>query len=275
MAEPYSVPAVQAAVRLLEALADADEHGASQADLGRETGIAKSTAHNLLGTLEREGFARRDPRTLRYHLGGALIPLGAAAARQIRVMTLALEALPPLAAQLGLSMAIGQLTPAGDVQVIERAYPPGPLHVGIRIGSRYGPFDGAIGKCLLAALPAPEAESLVRARPIPAHTQRTLTEPERLLEDVARSRERGWAASIGEYNRNVAVAATLRGADGMEGVLLGLGFPEDLAPDQVPAVGAALRERAREIGERAGAGGHFNGGSSAADGSENHTTVER
>jgi IclR family acetate operon transcriptional repressor len=247
------VPAVASAIRILGELAQADGHGASLTDLVRETGISKSTMHNLLSTLEREGYVRRNPRTRGYHLGGALIPLGAAAARQVRSLTFAVERLPALAVEHRVSMAVGQVTPEGDVQMIERAYPPQPLHVGVRIGSRYGPFDGAIGKCLLAALDPEEAQELVHSRPIPAHTDRTLTDPATLLEEVALCRDRGWAASIGEYNSNIAVASLFDGAEGAEGVLLALGFPNDLPPESVPSVGSALREVANTITAHAGA----------------------
>jgi IclR family acetate operon transcriptional repressor len=246
------VPAVSSAIRILAELAEADGNGASHGDLVRETGISKSTMHNLLATLESEGYVRRNPRTRRFHLGGTLIPLGAAAARQVRSLTIAMERLPGLALEHDLSVAVGQVTPDGDAQIIERAYPPQPVHVGIRIGSRYGYFDGAIGKCLLAALDPVKAEELVRNRRIPAHTERTLTDPARLLADVARVRERGWAASIGEYNRNIAVSASIGGTNGIEGVLLALGFPDDVPSERVPPIGDALRDVADRITAHAG-----------------------
>jgi IclR family transcriptional regulator, acetate operon repressor len=248
----YKVPAVSSAIRILGELAQVDGNGASQSDLVRETGISKSTMHNLLATLESGGFVRRSSSTGRYQLGGALIPLGAAAALNVRSLTLAIERLPGLAREHGLSMAVGQLTPNRDAQIIERVYPPQPVHVGIRLGSRYGYFDGAIGKCLLATLAPADAEKLVRDRPIPAHTELTLTDPETLLEDVAQVRARGWGASIGEYNSNIAVSATIAGADGVEGLLLALGFPNDLSPAMVPSIGVTLREVADSITAQAG-----------------------
>jgi IclR family acetate operon transcriptional repressor len=250
----YLVPAVGSAIRILSELAQADGDGALQADLVRETGISKSTMHNLLATLEREGYVRRDSRTRRYHLGGALIPLGAAAAREVRTLTLAMERLPALALRHELSMYVAQVTPEGDAQIIERAYPPQPLHVGMRIATRFGYFDGAIGKCLLAALPPSEAGAIVHRHRIPAHTNRTLTDPESLLEEVAVVRARGWAGSIEEYNANIAVATPLRGAEGQtEGVLVAVGFPTDLPPPEVPHVGEELRAEAEAISSRAGA----------------------
>jgi IclR family acetate operon transcriptional repressor len=250
----YLVPAVASAIRILSELAEADGDGASQADLVRRTGVSKSTMHNLLTTLEHSGYVSRESRSRRYHLGGALIPLGAAAAREVRALTLAVDRLPALAIEHELSMYVAQVTPEGDAQIIERAYPPQPVHVGVRIGTRFGYFDGAIGKCLLAALPAQEAARTVRKHRIPAHTNRTLTDPRSLLAEVAIVRSQGWGASIEEYNSNIAVAAPLRGAEGQtEGVLVAVGFPSDLPAAEVPRVGAALRDEATSISAQAGA----------------------
>jgi DNA-binding IclR family transcriptional regulator len=250
----YLVPAVGSAIRILSELAEADGDGVSQADLVRQTGISKSSMHNLLATLEHSGYIRRDSRSRRYHLGGALIPLGAAAARELRTLTLAVERLPALAVEHELSMYAAQVAPEGDAQIIERAYPPQPVHVGMRIGTRFGYFDGAIGKCLLAALSPQQAARVVRKHRIPAHTNRTLTDPHSLLEEVAVVRSQGWGASIEEYNTNIAVAAPLRGAEGQtEGVLVAVGFPSDLPPADVPRVGAALRDEAEAISAHAGA----------------------
>jgi DNA-binding IclR family transcriptional regulator len=252
MSERYAVPAVGAAIRILAELVHTDHDGATQADLARETGVSKSSMHSLLATLEREGYVRRDPRTRRYTLGGALIPLGAAAARQVRTLTVAIERLPALAAEHALSMAVAQLTPDADAQVIERAYPPQAEHVGIRIGSRYGFFDGAIGKVLLAGLEPGYAAALLHARAIPVHTVRTITDADDLLAEVERVAVRGWAASIGEYNSNIAIAAPFAGADGPEGLLLAIGFPSEIPEARVPEIGAALRAAADSVTASAG-----------------------
>jgi DNA-binding IclR family transcriptional regulator len=247
------VPAVTSAIRVLTELSQTEGRGATAAELVRETGISKSTMHNLLATLESEGFVRASAATRHYHLGGALIPLGKAAAQHVELLTLAAHELPRLALEHGLSMAVGQLTPDGGAQIIDRAYPAQPVHVGIRLGSRYGYFDGAIGKCLLASLEPERAELIIRSEPIPAHTERTITDPARLLEEVRESRRRGWAASIGEYNRNIAVASPISGEVGIDGLLLALGFPEDVPADDVPLLGASLKDVADWIASQAGA----------------------
>lgn len=260
---PYRVPAVESASRVLALLIDTDDNGASMSELCAGTGISKSTMHNLLGTLQASGYVRRTAATRRYHLGGALIALGAAASRQVHSLTLAVDRLAHVAAAEGVSAAVGMVMPGGEAQITHRAYPPDSVHVGIRVGSRYGLFDGAIGKCLLAAMDPLQARRVVESEPIPAHTDRTVTEPESLWAEIEAVRARGWAASIGEYNGNIAVAATIHDADGAaEALLLALDFSSDASRERVPALGEALRREARLITEHAGGVPHGAAGTS-------------
>lgn len=248
----YRVPAVVTAAAVLRELSERPD-GATQTELARAVGASKSTMHNLLATLEAERFVRRDPRTRAYQLGPELISLGSVAEQQLKAVQLAAEALAPLAASEGLSFAIAHHTPEGAAQVIERFYPPRDVHVGVTLGARFQRFEGALGKCLLASLPAAEAERAVRRRKIPAFTERSIVDPEELLAQVTRARERGWAVSAQELNEVNAVAATVFGPGGEPVLyLLALGLVDHLPDDDLDAMGEKLHQLAEEMTRRAG-----------------------
>ena len=80
LAQPR-VPAVDRAVRILEALAADGERSLSE--LHRELGVSKSTLSSLLATLEQHRFVERDRSSRRFRLGPGLatIAMTAAAAR--------------------------------------------------------------------------------------------------------------------------------------------------------------------------------------------------
>lgn len=253
MAEGHRVPAVRSSVAVLSAIQRAGGGGLTQAALVRETGVSKSTMHNLLNALLEEGFLRRDDRSREYRLGPALIPLGATAARHTRILSTAIDTLAPLAAEHGLSFAVAQPIRSDRVQIIDRRYPPEDVHVGITIGSQFGIFDGALGKCLLAAKPSAVSTALIRESDLPSFTEHTITDPDRLIEEVDEARERGWAMSRGELNENNAVAAPVFGHESeAEAFLLALGFPGQLRDQELPAVGQRLSDLARAIGSQGG-----------------------
>ena len=249
----YQVPAVVGAISVLNELSGTGESGATQTELVQTTGLSKSTMHNLLSTLESHGFVRRDANTRHYRLGPALIPLGNEATRQVKLVRTTLDRVAPMAAEHGLSFAVAQPVDEQQLRKISRFYPPGDVHVGITVGSSYGPMDGALGKVLLAAMDDSEARRLIKARKLPAHTRATITSPDTLIEEIEEVRQRGWSVSQGEYNENHAVAAGIRGADGeLELVLLALGFPAQFDGDRLAAIGGLLRNTADDVMAAAG-----------------------
>jgi len=142
----YRVPAVVSAAKILRELRRIGGGGATQSELVRATGLSKSTMHNLLSTLEEEGLVSRDSRTREYRLGPTLITLGAAASGQTRLIEIATERLAPLATELGLSFAVAQPVGPHEAVIVERFYPPEGVHVGVRLGSTYGLYDGALAR---------------------------------------------------------------------------------------------------------------------------------
>lgn len=248
----YQVPAVVGAISVLNELSSSGEAGATQSELVQSTGLSKSTMHNLLSTLEAHGFVRRDSNSRQYRLGPALIPLGNEATLQVKLVRSTLDLVAPLAVEYGLSFAVAQPIGPDELRIISRFYPPG-VHVGITVGSAYGPMDGALGKILLASREESETTKLVKGRKLPAHTRATITSPETLIEEINEVRSRGWSVSHGELNENNAVASGILGANGgLELVLLALGFPAQLDGERLDEIGAVLRGTAEAVMASAG-----------------------
>lgn len=242
------VPAVITACRILDALAARRSGGATLSELARVLGLSKSTMHGQLATLSAHGLIERDEVTRRFRLGPALVALGTAAARPNDLAALAAERLPVLAGEHRLTFALALVESAGQARLTERAYPLRDVHVGLALGNRYGIGDGAIGKCLLAAMLPDDATRAVRERPLARHTERTILAPEALLAEAELVRSRGWASSAGELKPNHAVAVPLHDSAGdLRLVLCAVSFPSDLPEADFPAIGDALKEAAAAI----------------------------
>ena len=93
----YLVGSVDSALRLLTALRDQPSLGVKES--AELLGVAPSTAHRLLSTLQANGFVAQDPAPRRYGPGGALLTVALASLRRIDVRRVARPHLSALSAE--------------------------------------------------------------------------------------------------------------------------------------------------------------------------------
>ncbi|MFT5222859.1 MAG: DNA-binding IclR family transcriptional regulator, partial [Glaciecola sp.] len=72
-------PAIERCVAVLNHLAAKPDEQYTLSELARDLELNKATAHAMLATLVDEQYVMRDPDTLAYSLGPALIAVGTAA----------------------------------------------------------------------------------------------------------------------------------------------------------------------------------------------------
>ena len=124
----------------------------------------------------------------------------------------ALPVLEELAAATGESVNLG-IRSGSDVLVVLDVASDQPLRFSQAPGTRIPLHTSAMGKCLLAFTDDPAAAVVAPARRSPRATERTITSPAALLDELERTRERGWALNDEERNPGVrAVAAPVLGS---------------------------------------------------------------
>ena len=207
-----AVRSVDRAAALLLALGES--HGeAGVTELARRLGLHKSTASRLLATLEKRGLVEQDDETGRYRLGLVVIRLAEKAERTLDLRAIAMPELDRLARAThettGLGVADGDL-----FLTVAQADGPNLVAMGDRTGRGVPIHSVAAGKVLLAAMPEREILKLVR-RGLDRFTDRTITQLEPLLEELARVRRRGYATAFGEFDAGLnGVAAPVHDARG-------------------------------------------------------------
>jgi DNA-binding IclR family transcriptional regulator len=201
--------------------------------------VSKSTLSSLLATLEEHALVERDAATRRFRLGPGLAKLSlAAAAAQVDVREAARPQLEWLA-ELSGETAILHLASGDGTVIADRVEPAHQLKVVAPLGHRLPAFAGSVAKAVLAALPEERAEAIVRARPLPVFTPRSIVDADAYLDELARTRRRGYAVENEEYLVGVrAVSAPVSGPD-----------REPIGTLSVVGVGARMAGRTREIAE--------------------------
>ncbi len=247
----YRAPAVARALRILEHLARSAP-APRLSDLARDLGVGKSTLHGLLATLEAEGWVVRDGG--RYRVGRGVLDLARDAFGLWEVEHLARPFMERVAGRVGESVFVG--VPRDDRVVIRGCVPGGDeMQVTARAGVALPLFATATGKVVLAGMAPPDAVRRVRAAALEPFTDRTITDPDRLLDEVAAVRKRGYATDDEEYLRGIrAVAAPVRRGGRTVGLLWVAGFAGRLTDGRMDRAAAELVDAAGLVGRLLQAG---------------------
>jgi IclR family acetate operon transcriptional repressor len=192
------VQSIERAFDLLEMLADAG--GAlGLSELATASGLPLPTVHRLMRTLVNRGYVRQEA-SRRYTLGSRLIRLG-----EISNRMLGTSLRPYLARLVRLTGETANLAMLDGDEVVYLAQVPSPhqMRMFTEPGRRVLPHATAVGKALLALLPAAEARALLERGGMPAFTPTTVTDPDLLLAQLEVARQQGYAVDEGEQEVGV------------------------------------------------------------------------
>lgn len=225
---------------VLQSLGSAAD-GCTVAELSVATALDRAVLYRLLETLTEYGFVVRDGETRRYHLGVALVELGARASRALEVRRLALPGMRALMEHVREAVCLA-VRDRQDVVVVDRIEPPGLfVRVGYHVGFRHPLAIGAHGRALLAFLDH-------------GHSERNpLSERSGSLAiELEASRARGFAISADELERGASgVASPILDRGGRPIASMGIVAPSPRLPDPA-AVGPRVRAIALEVSRRLG-----------------------
>jgi IclR family acetate operon transcriptional repressor len=230
------VGSVARAIALLDAVAESDA-GARVGELARRIGVNPSTASRLLGTLEAGGLLEREPGGP-YRLGLKLVALSDRVLGQLDVRDRARPWLTWLVQETG---ETATLSVPGGGEAITVDFVPSPSSVVslARLGRPSVAHATAAGKVMLAFGPSASARP-DRDAELTAFTERTITDPGALAEELERVRGAGVAEAVGEREPDLnALAAPAMGRGGELVAILGLQGPAARLP---AATRRALRD---------------------------------
>jgi DNA-binding IclR family transcriptional regulator len=188
---------VDRALRLLTLVGREAERGAQLSDIVVESGLNKPTARRLLLALMRAGLVEQEGRTRRYYLGEEAYVLGTLASRRHGLLELSMESLRNLS---DLTLDTSFISMKRDSYAIclyrEEGTYPVRTHA-LQAGNQHPLGIGAGSLAMLAALDEDEVERVLAANRKVLETQYAYYSIEQIQDDVARTRERGYALNPG------------------------------------------------------------------------------
>ena len=185
------VPAVSRAFHLLELLSQS-KRGLTISEAGRKLRVPKSSAHRLMKALEQNGYAQKNDRTGRYRVGLTLVALSRFAIENLELRQEAKPFLIALMQKTGLTVHMAVLR-EGQAVIVEKIEAPGPVNIGTWVGRAMDVNSTAVGKVLIAYLPADDLTRHLKARSFVRHNQRTIISIATLRQELNKVRASGYA----------------------------------------------------------------------------------
>ncbi len=238
-AAPSGVRVVDRAVQILDLLAESGQ-GLGVTEIARRVALGKSTAHRLLTSLVTARVVRVEPQTRLYRLGYRLLQWTSSWLDRMDVRTRALPYLRQLREKCQESVSLNVRD--GDARVaVERLEASQEVRFVADLGKSLPLHVGAGGKAILAFLPGPEIDRVLKAAEL------SRREEEVVRQGLAEIRRSGSAVSFGERiaGSGAVSAPVFNHEDRVIGSVSILSVAARLSPDTVKA----YRELARHAAE--------------------------
>jgi DNA-binding IclR family transcriptional regulator len=248
---PYTAPAVEAALSILETLGAV--HGMGVTELAKKLGLGKSSVYRLLTTLARRGYVEKSPQSDRYQLTYRLFAVGSAAADRFGLREAAHPVMERLAAETGETVNLGVLDGRRVVN-LHKVESPHLLRMHLEVGAGVPAHATALGKVLFAFLDRREVTHRLRGRRLERLTPRTMGDRATLSAALDRIRELGFAMDDEECSLGLrCVAAPIRDQRGTVVAALSISGPSQRLPHTaLPGLAGMVRAAAREVSRRLG-----------------------
>gem|GEM_PF-558015 len=250
VAPPKKAPSLDSTVvkgfELVEFLADQDEPiGVSS--IATHFGWQKSNVHRLLSTLKALGYVRQDTSTSRYEISLKTWELGVKVLGRNVIKRCAQPSMHALNRQfsenVNLSILVGK-----EVLYLDNVLSPYPLRTTASPGSRVPAVFPASGKAILAFR---EDARAVCQEIISSHPQARDLDVEKLLTELEKIRQTGYAISLSGWRLNVnSIAAPILNRSGKSVAAIGISGPsERMTEDVIEGMTSALLHAANQVSE--------------------------
>jgi IclR family KDG regulon transcriptional repressor len=244
--ETYNVRAVERAMEILSTF-DGEHEDRGVSEIAQATGLHKATTHRIMMTLLNGGFLERTMDGERFRLGLRAVELGLGALRRLDVRRAAFPYMEQLVERFQETCDLS-IFDRGWMLYVEVVHSEHSLTIAARIGRHLPAYCTASGRVFLAFLP-PEVVAPILDAPLTPCTEQTITSPDQLREELAATRQRGYALDDEEFEAGIrAVSAPVRDIDGNVIAALSIPGPTNrMTPERIPEIAGALVEAANAI----------------------------
>jgi len=242
------IRSVGRAIKILEAFNNKSKLGITE--ISKMLQIPKSTTHDIVTTLEKEGILEKDSESSKYYLGIKLFELGDRARENFELRKVAIPYLKELNEMFDETVHL-TVPENGEVLYIECFESTKRLRTYSVIGIRAPMYCTAVGKAILAFLPDKEINKII-GKGLKRFTNNTITDNKKLLDELKKIRKTGYAVDNMEHEEGVrCVGAPIKENSGYPIASISISGPSQRITDEmIPQLAFHTIRVANAISER-------------------------
>jgi IclR family transcriptional regulator, KDG regulon repressor len=225
-------------------------------DMASALGYHKSSVQRILTTLEKEGFLSRvTPRRSEYRLGPDILFLGNVAETNLDLRSVARPVMVELVHRTRETCYLC-VADQGRCLYIDKAECSQPIRIIHQVGQRNPMHCTGVGKALMSGMDDDAIERLIEAQGLSAHSRNTITDRNRLRQEIEAIRRTGIALDNEELDLGVkCVAAPIKDRTGTVVAAISLSGPTQRFPAAaIRRFEKGIKQAAMEISRRLGFG---------------------
>ena len=217
-------------------------------EICKKVELSKGTVFRLVYTLLVRGFLSQNKQNGKYSLGPKAFEVGSVALSQMEIRKVAYNHLEELRNTSGETVHL-VIQDNAEVLYIDKYESSRSIRMSSFIGQRMPMYCTAVGKVLLANLSDNEVESICRMKGMNKFTPNTITNLERLKNDLGKIREQGYGLDDEENESGLrCIAAPIRNPRGQVIAAISISAPiMRMSDEQVTLTSEILRQTADKI----------------------------
>src|SRR5699024_5827151 len=248
---PQILSSVSNALRILKSFSTF-EPTKRVSELSESLGLAKSTVSRLLSTLAHEGFVEKNKKTGAYKLGLSVLTLGGIVTNELEIHKEASPVMNKLVIDTGETAHLYVLD-GHDTIYIHKEECNHPVRILTHLGRKNPAYCTSSGKVLLAFHERNLIEEIIK-QGLRKYTKNTITNPEKLREELELIRKRGYAISTEELTEGTrSVSAPIRNFTGKVVSAINVVGPIQRMKDyKIPDIAKKVVQAGEEASQRMG-----------------------
>lgn len=250
----YRIKVLEKTFRILDLFLENNE-GLTAKEISDLAGFNKSSAYRILRNLEDAAYLEKDPKTQRYRVGFGIYCLGAVAESYSHIRSVARPVLERLSARCDETVHLAVLQDGQALYIDKIESRNRVLRIISRVGAKLPGHCSGVGKMLLSSLELHELDRIIDEWGLPALTENTITDRDRLVSELEKIREEGYSVDREEIEKGLkCLAVPVRNGRGAMVAAVSISAPKERFEQEESNYRKLLDQASEEISGKLSSG---------------------